>query len=103
MNNQQTAPGGTQHNSPPPGGPRGGGRGGGANGGGGTTGGARTNGGANGGATRVQIMAVWQEEVLLVADGHHKEVSGDALAADTNRKHHHRSFSVEEWERPPLG
>ena len=29
----------------------------------------------------VQIMAARQEEVLLVADGHHKEVSGDVLAA----------------------
>ena len=40
-----------------------------------------------------QIMAAHQEVVRLVADGHHKEVSGDAMEADTNRKHHHRSFS----------
>ena len=32
-----------------------------------------------------QRLAERREEVLLVADGHHKEVSGDALAADTNR------------------
>ena len=51
----------------------------------------------------VQIMAEPRGTELLVADSHHKEVSGDALAADTKRKHHHKSFSVEEWERPPLG
>ena len=50
-----------------------------------------------------QIMAARQEVVRLVADGHHKEVSGDAMEADTNRKHHHRSFSEGGKERLPLG
>ena len=50
-----------------------------------------------------QIMAARQEVVPRVADGHHKEVSGDAMEADTSRKHHHRSFSEGEKERLPLG
>ena len=49
-----------------------------------------------------QIMVARQEVVCRVADGHHKEVSGDVMEADTNREHHHRLFSGEERERLPL-
>ena len=49
-----------------------------------------------------QIMSSRRQEVRRVADGHHKEMSGDAMEADTNREHHHRSFLGKERERLPL-